>query len=409
MRILIISREALFPNIGGHREYLLETINGLTNLGNYVDVLSWGIEDNYEYKNGNITEYHFKSESDKLENNNLEFIKKFASSIGIGQIHTIRHRGLDDKYASKLLENKYDLIIKNGPDSNGIAHFISSKLNIPMVERLDWVGLPYRSEYYKLWIKYIDQYYAPYNYLYGYFDRYVTKLEAKSALNADFIYTPTKRDMLKIRTYLKKDNLNYVHPFLHDESNSELINKKYNVTEDKYILFYSTPSINSYEAIKYIYKISKLNENLKFVITGDFKYLNGNFSRKNLNFIGEVPLDVFYKVLKNAYFVIFPLTFGHGIQMKLIRALSFSKTVIANDGVLKPMEDLITDYKDVVIGKTPNEFYDKILYLYQDENVVRKIGINSYNIYKKYFSPELNIKNLSSYLESILGLYNGMK
>ena len=38
MRILITSREALFPNIGGHREYLLETIKGLAGHGNYVDI-----------------------------------------------------------------------------------------------------------------------------------------------------------------------------------------------------------------------------------------------------------------------------------------------------------------------------------------------------------------------------------
>ena len=100
MRILITSREALFPNIGGHREYLLETIKGLAGHGNYVDIISWGIEDNYEYKSNNIREYHYKSVNDKFgANSNLKFIKKFASTIGIGQIHTIRHRGLDIKYS----------------------------------------------------------------------------------------------------------------------------------------------------------------------------------------------------------------------------------------------------------------------------------------------------------------------
>ena len=162
--------------------------------------------------------------------------------------------------------------------------------------------------------------------------------------------------------------------------------------------FYSTPSINSYEAIKYIYKISKLNKKLKFIVTGNFENLKNTFSTENLIFLGEIPIKKFYCVLKNAYIIIFPLTLGHGIQMKLIRAFSFSKAVIANDGVLKPIDDLIKNNENIIKGQTPSEFYKKILYLYEDENLINKIGENSYKIYKKYFSPEASVKKLNEYL-----------
>ena len=403
MKILITSREALFPNIGGHREYLLETIKGLIAYGNTIDVLSWGSEENYTYNEKNINEYHFNSESDKLsENNNLKFIKDFASSIGIGQIHTIKHKGLDIRYGKNLL-NDYDIIIKNGPDSNGIANFIGSKLQIPVIERLDWVGLPYRSKYYKLWLNYIDKHYMPYNYFNKYFDAKITKLEAKSA-KADFVYTHTKTDMLKISTFIEKNKVDYIYPFLYAEVYKERENPE-ELINGKYILFYSTPSINSYEAIKYIYKISRLHQEIKFVITGNFENLKTIFSRENLIFLGELPIEKFYEILNNAYFVILPLTKGHGIQMKLIRAFSFSKAVIANDGILKPISDLVNDNEDIIIGYKPLEFLDKLLYLYEDESLVEQIGSNSYKLYLENFSPDKNIKKLAKYLESCKNKY----
>ena len=406
MKILITSREALFPNIGGHREYLLETIKGLASHGNYVDIISWGIEDNYEYKSTNIKEYHYKSANDKLgANSNLKFIKKFASTIGIGQIHTIRHRGLDIKYSSSFLKNDYDIVLQNGPDSNGIAYYIGDKLQIPKVERLDWVGIPYTSRYYKQWLNYINESYYPYMYFYKFFDKYVTKLEAKSTINMDFIYTHTKTDMMKISRFIDKGKLNYINPFLYEE-NFELIDNEEPLINGKYILFYSTPTINSYEAIKYIYKLSKLNERIRYVITGNFNDIKINFSSKNLIFLGEIPLDKFYNVLRKAYIVIFPLTLGHGIQMKLIRAFSFSKAVIANDGVLKPIEDYIHDNENIIIGETPSKFYDKILYLYENENLINKIGKNSYKFYKKCFSPEVSINKLNEYLKISQNEYN---
>ena len=411
MKILVTSRESLFPNIGGHREYLLETIKGLTEKGNSIDVLSWGIENNYTYNNTNMNEYHFNSDSDNLKiNNKLKFLTKFASSAGIGQIHTIRHKGLEIKHAMNFLKTEYDIVIKNGPDSNGIAGYISNRLQIPMIERLDWVGLPYRSKFYRQWLNYIDQSYMPYNYLYRVFDKYITKIEAKSSMDADFVYTPTKNDMQKIGRYIDRRKLDYIIPFLNSANLNNVETKeskeeKKPLVEGKYILFYSTPSINAYEAIKYIYKISKLNEKINFVITGNFDNLQINFSRANLIFLGELPLETFYIILKKAYIVIFPLTLGHGIQMKLIRAFSFSKAVIANDGVLKPIEDLVYDNKNIIIGETPSKFYDKILYLYEDENIVKEIGSNSYKAYKEYFSPEVSIKKLNEYLQKCQNNY----
>lgn len=397
MKILIISREALFPTTGGHREYLLESIKGLAEYGNNIDVLSWGIEDDYEYNVGNIREYHYKSSNDKLtQNSNLKFIRKFASSIGLGQVHTIRHKGLDIGHSANFLKNDYDIVMHNGPDSNNLANYIGDNLHIPKMERLDWVGLPYRSSYYKEWLHYIGEPYYPYMYFYKFFDGYVTRLEAKSTVNMDYIYTHTRKDMLKISSFVDKSKLNYIYPFLYNEY--DIDNGNASLYEGKYILFYSTPSLNSYEAIKYIYKIAKINKRLKFIITGNFDNMRATYSGENLIFLGELRLNEFYSVLRNAYIVIFPLTLGHGIQMKLIRAFSFSKAVIANDGVLKPVEDIMQDHRNITIGETPSEFYERILYLYDDENLINEIGKKAHNTYKQFFSPEVGIKKLNEYL-----------
>jgi glycosyltransferase involved in cell wall biosynthesis len=397
MKILIISREALFPTTGGHREYLLESIKGLAEYGNNIDVLSWGVEDDYEYNIGNIREYHYKSANDKLTQNiNSKFIIKFSSTIGLGQIHTIRHKGLDIGHGKKFLKNDYDIVLHNGPDSNTLANYIGNELHIPKMERLDWVGLPYHSSYYKEWLHYIGEPYYPYVYLYKVFDRYVTKLEAKSIEDMDYIYTPTRKDMLKISSFVDESKLNYIYPFLYTEN--EIDNEDAPLYGEKYILFYSTPSLNSYEAIKYIYKIAKLNKRLKFIITGNFNNIRATYSGENLIFLGELPQNEFYSVLRNAYIVIFPLTLGHGIQMKLIRAFSFSKAVIANDGILKPIGDIMQDNRNIIIGETPTEFYERILYFNEDENLINEIGKESHKTYKQYFSPEIGIKKLNEYL-----------
>ena len=141
------------------------------------------------------------------------------------------------------------------------------------------------------------------------------------------------------------------------------------------------------------------------MITGNFENLKKIFSRENLIFLGELPIEKFYEILNNAYIVILPLTKGHGIQMKLIRAFSFSKTVIANDGILRPVSDLVNDNENILIGKKPFEFLDKLLYLYEDENLVEKIGMNSYKLYQENFSPDKNIKKLAKYLESCKNKY----
>ena len=407
VNILITSREALFPTTGGHREYLFESVKGLADYGNHVDILSWGKEENYVYNNSNITEYHYKSDNDKLTNNlNLKLVKKFASSLGIGQMHTIRHKGLGMEYSSNFLKNKYDIVMQNGPDSNSIAQNIGDKLQIPKIERLDWVGLPYRTKYYKMWLNYVGEPYYPYMYFYKFVDKYITKLEAASTAKMDFVYTPTRADMLKLSQFSTKSKLNYVMPFLNKKKEDIANNNKKLNYRDKYILFYSTPSFNSFEAIKYLYKIAKKNENLKFKITGNFEVMRKTFSRENLIFLGELPIDEFYNILRNAHIVVFPLTAGHGIQMKLIRAFSYSKAVIANDGVLKPIENIMKDYEDIIIGETPMDFYTKMLDLYQDETLIEKIGRNSYKVYEKYFSPDVSIQGLNTYLNNCKNQYS---
>jgi glycosyltransferase involved in cell wall biosynthesis len=398
MDILLISREALFPNIGGHREYLLSTVNMLANAGNNIDIFSWGPEENYNYNSGNLSECHIKSGDDKISSgSNFKFVRGVASSIGIGQIHTIRHKGIGLENFKDALKSNYDIVIKNGPDSNNIAYYIGKKYRIPVIERLDWVGLPYRSINYRKWLNYIGEKYMPYQYFHKYYDKFVTRMEAKSAYNADYIYTHTKEDMEKISKYTGNQKLSYIYPFLYEENGIKDNDIK---IWDKFILFYGTPSINASEAIRYIYKISKLNTNIKYAITGNFLDEKKKYTTENLIFLGELPIKDFYNILKKAYFIIFPITLGHGIQMKLIRAFSFKKAVIATDGIVKPINELLDNDKNIFIAKTPEDFFHYILYLYENEDAVCNAGRMAYEIYKKQFSPEIHKNRIIDYLKN---------
>lgn len=158
MNILLTSREALFPNYGGHREYLLSTVRQLSSLGHLVTIISWGPEDDYEYFEKNLVETHFKTVKNPFKTESYEInpkLRNILSSLGAGQVRTIFHKGLKPERLKNF--GNFELVIKNGPDSNSIGEYVAQKLNVPIIERLDWVGIPYRSKNYKIWLKYIGK------------------------------------------------------------------------------------------------------------------------------------------------------------------------------------------------------------------------------------------------------------
>ena len=76
-------------------------------------------------------------------------------------------------------------------------------------------------------------------YFYKYCDRYVKKFEAKSTKNMDCIYTLTKNYMQKIGQLLDQSRLNYINPFLYEETEKSMNNEQALI--DGNIYFFTLP------------------------------------------------------------------------------------------------------------------------------------------------------------------------
>ena len=387
MNILVVSREALFPTYGGHREYLLSTIRQLSSLGNKITVVSWGPEDSYTYYENNLNEKHFKSGGDKVMLKNSENfvpLKKALSTLGVMQMKTILHHGIKADRVSEF--ERYDLVLKNGPDSNTIGEYVAKKYGIPLVDRLDWVGLPYRTHNFKKWLDFLDEKYLPYQKLHTIIDNQVTKFEAMNSAHSDFIYTHTQGDANKISRYLHESKVSYILPFLYRENNTNNLRDNCDLSNKlpkKYFLFYSSQGIDADRAVKFIYIISKKYPKINFIVTGSENFQN--LHRENFKIFGKVKFQSFIEILRNSYLVIMPLIESHGIQMKLIRAFSNGKAVLTTNSLINPIDHIMQDEKNVFLNDSPEEFAKRIDYLNDDYGVVEKVSMNSYLTFQKKF------------------------
>lgn len=410
MNILILSREALFPTIGGHKEYLFDYVQQLTYLGHSVNIISWGPEEKYVYVKENLTEYHFKTRGDKLNVNNSlgSPIVEFFSSIGTGQFSTIVHRGLqkiDRQYVKSA-----DIVLKNGPDSNPLSFQIAKKMGIPFVERLDWVGLPNRSHNFDKWIEFIGERSRPYDVFHSYMDKLIIKIEALSAENADWIYTSSPYDKVKISQYLSNPNILYLYPFLKPNvqitTNEEhnFSNKISEIIDSKYLLFYSSPGMDAIRGLKYIIRVAGLYPKYRFVVTGVPDY--GLKRPENVLILGFLKAREFQLILRNAYLVLFPIVQSHGFQMKLIRSFSLGKAVLSTESLIEPFKPLVRNYTNIAIQDNPLDFHKELAYLYEEDSIVRKISIGSFNMFKDNFSPDSHLMRLKSLLSHIISCTN---
>ena len=405
MKILMLSREALFPTVGGHREYLLDYVKQLTELGHIVKMISWGPEEEYVYMNNNLTEYHFKTKGDKLNVNKTanNSLVEFLSSIGTGQLNTILHKGLQ-KIDKRYIESA-DIIIKNGPDSNPLSFQIARKMGIPFVERLDWVGLPKRTHNFDKWIEFIGERNRPYDILRQYLDKLITKIEAVSAENADWIYTHSSYDKEKMARYLGSSNISYLYPFLRsnerspDNEEHQIDNKISDIIERKYFLFYSSPGLDAIKGLKYIIKVAALYPKYRFVVTGVPDY--GLKNLENVFILGFLNPEEFHLILKNAHLVLFPIVQSHGFQMKLIRSFSLGKAVLSTEALIEPLKPVVRDYTNIVIRDDPVNFHKELAYLYEEDSIIRKIAAGSFEMFNDNFSPDSHLIRLKSLLSQI--------
>ncbi len=396
MKILFFSHESLYPVFGGHREYLEAFLNALVSDGHECTVISWGTEQDYVVDQGNLHLMHFCSDTvpKKIDFKSRQPdynspITYAASMLGASQYLALKNNSPDKKIEKFLLNLKdFDLILKNGPNASKIPIRASLESGVPLIDRLDWFGLPRTLPNRSKWMAYSGQRVCANDVLNlrltFFFDRVIKKREL-SSITSKYVYTPTIVDYNEIIKMDKEIEADYVFPFL-NEYKAEDKNIG-NVPED-FCFYFASKTFSSLLTIKYLNRVTLEHENLNVIITGNFEDIIATYNRPNFKIIGKVSLDVFWAHLRNARFVVFPSLEGHGVQMRLIRALSLGKPIIATSAICSSFTGLI-DGENILIRDTPGGFERAMLELNSDENLRNKLSENA----KKYFITDLDKRN----------------
>ncbi|MGC8726266.1 MAG: glycosyltransferase [Thermoplasmata archaeon] len=416
MNILILNHESVYPPISGIQIAVYTTAKLLAKENN-VTIFSWGNNPSYIINIDNLKIIHIQYNtindlSASIPTNNIKNI--FLTNIGrllyIPQLMCIFSKGPSYNNVSSYLNKNYDIVIKEGPDNNEIAYTLHRKFNIPIVERLYWVGVPWILEYIQKWYSFLNEkttipinYQKIWNKL---MDNVVTKLEVQN-IKCKYIITISPLDKIKIRKEFPKKDVEYIYPSDYDENqfylknsiNKNLILEKKINQYKPYAFFFSTIVDNV--AIKVLIKIASEFKDLNFLVSGNFSITQFSRFPNNVKILGFLDNSDLNYVLSNCKLILIPLLNGHGIQMKLMKALSVGKPIITTSAVTRPYIDLENNV-NLLIRDDPVFFKNAISDIIKNKSLEEDLSINSRKYYEKKLSNAIHFDNISKYLKKII-------
>ena len=145
-------------------------------------------------------------------------------------------------------------------------------------------------------------------------------------------------------------------------------------------------------------KLKEYHSDLELWIVGrnpDYKILN--FDKKNSIFIFSNVDSILDFLNENILISIAPMQSGSGMQFKILEAFSVNVPVVSTTLGLGDIKAL--DKESIILGNTPNEFIDSILFLLDSDSLRKSISENAKYVLEENYSW--------TYIDSILiKLYN---
>lgn len=182
---------------------------------------------------------------------------------------------------------------------------------------------------------------------------------------------------------------------------SKLLNKKY-------VVFYGRIGVE--KGIKVLEKIFDNTEvslddvNLIVMGTGplDKEFRQWAKNKSNITYLGYVQRKDCLEIVKHSEFVIFPSIWYEGCSMVEIEAFSLGKAIIAYD--LGFSSELIENEFNGIKVKFADvhEFAAKILYLWNNENKCKQLGMKARLTYLSRFTPESNYEQLYTIYKELI-------
>ena len=121
-------------------------------------------------------------------------------------------------------------------------------------------------------------------------------------------------------------------------------------------------------------------------------------SRPNVIVTGTV--DDIRPYLQQATIAVAPLTYGAGIQNKILEAMACATPVIAYPSGVSALN--VEPNVDLLVGEDPNHFARQILTLLDDNQLRSRIGLSGRQYVLKNHSWEVIVSNLLSVYEAAI-------
>lgn len=403
MNVLIISEDPLFPIFGGHREYMFYTIKSIISMGNEVTYITWrqteGVFDvkGLHYINLKIK----KSRNISIQTPFTLKVRWIIYALGLGPVSLIWASRLSVYKFKKNIGNenfgRFDLIINDGPSMNKIARYLRKKYKISVIDRIDWVGLPLVISNMQEWNEFIGEnhgdFYTIIRVLSFLMDLIIKRIEL-IIIGSDSLLFYSRND--SVRFYVSNDIKKrfVITPTL---SKGNLIMKVGEDSPSRYCLFFSGAHMDSFIGLEALKVMAKTLSGVHFVVTGFSPNSNEVFP-DNISFLGVVSNNDFENLISHATIIVFPVIFGSGAQMRVIKALSYGKAIVATSVITKflPEQEL---NEACIIEDHPKKFVEWIKSLMEDDSLRKYYQKNATNYYSKNLSGLQHIRKYASMLD----------
>ena len=409
MRILILTFENPFPPRGGFNNAVYMTAKLLAE-DNEVYVISWGKGIDAKSDIGSLHFiHHGKAQLNDLSSSSFTWrqrvgtMNQLGSTLGIPQLLCTISKGISYSDVINKIPFPVDLIINELPSSCNLAKVLSSRHGIPLIERFHWVGLPWYLPTIDEWLRFS-----------GVHENGVLKYmrllrpSLNEALIKFQVNLTTSSNLITVTT--KDKELLLAHGLRHDISVIHSAQPDYSTTSEQqgfpelhnpYFVFFSTNSVSNSIALNYLNRVSGLFPNIGFFVTG-IPVSEGLTQRfRKLRFMGYLDNKLFASLLSNTDGILFPMVEGHGLQTKLITALSIGRPVVATSAITQSIP-VLENEKHLLIRDTPDLFTQAIRDILESSDTSSKLSYESKIIFDEEFSINSHKKRMKQYIDSVL-------
>jgi len=154
------------------------------------------------------------------------------------------------------------------------------------------------------------------------------------------------------------------------------------VPEKNSILFTGSNAERNFDALQYFYTdifplVKKKIPTTKLVIAGTIGVGNLNFLCGDKNVIVTGKVNRIVPFFDHAMVYVMPFRLGGGLKLKVLEAMAMGKPIVSTTAGVQGIRENIKSGKNIIIADNPGDFAQRIVDLFQDENLRFNIGHNS--------------------------------